>query len=282
MALRLCMPLALLLTAGVVTFAAFARAADSKAVLFARFQKGATVSYGIVEGDRIRALSGDIFGTWQKTDTSHALADVKLLAPTAPSKVLALAGNYRDHLGQTPVPEHPEIFFKSPTSVIPAGEKIVIPPGTADVHYEAEFVIVIGKRAKNVPAEKALDYVFGITCGNDVSARDWQKNDRQWWRATGSDTFGPCGPYVVSGINYDDLRMRLRQNGTQKQEHGVKDMIHGPAIIVSWISQHVTLEPGDLIFTGTSGKTQPIKAGDVVEVEIDGYCILKNAVEAAK
>ena len=256
-------------------------AKENGAIRFARFQVGPNVAYGIVEGERIESISGDPFGRWQKTGKAHALTEVQMLAPTVPTKVLAAAGNYRSHRGDTEEPAHPELFFMAPSSVIATGENIVIPPGTNDVHYEAEFVIVIGKRAKNVPQSEALDYILGVTCGNDVSARDWQKKDVQWWRAKASDTFAPCGPYIISGVNYDNLVMRLRQNGVEMQEHRVKDMIHGPAAMVSFVSKHMTLEPGDLIFTGTSGKTQQIHPGDTIEVEIDGMNILRNGVKAA-
>jgi 2-keto-4-pentenoate hydratase/2-oxohepta-3-ene-1,7-dioic acid hydratase in catechol pathway len=121
-----------------------------------------------------------------------------------------------------------------------------------------------------------------VTCGNDVSARDWQKGDLQWWRAKGSDTFGPCGPYIVSGLNYDDLLLTLRLNGEVKQKQRTSDLIHGVAAIVSWISRHVTLEPGDLIYTGTPGETTAMKPGDVVEVELEGVGVLRNGVEAAR
>ncbi len=248
---------------------------------FARFQAGGAASYGIVEGERIRRISGDLFGSWQKSDATFALKDVKILAPTTPSKVLAVARNYKSHLDQIPAPKTPEMFFKPPSALIGQGESIVIPPGTNDVHFEGELVIVIGQRAKNVPREKAQEYILGVTCGNDVSARDWQKGDIQWWRAKGSDTFAPCGPYIVSGINYDDLLLELRVNGQVKQHQRTKDLIHGTSAVVSWVSQHVTLEPGDLIYTGTPGQTSAIKPGDTVEVEIEGVGVLKNGVEAA-
>ena len=251
-------------------------------IRFVRFQVGPTVAYGTVEGNRIESISGDPFGPWQKTGKAYALKEVQVLSPTVPTKVLAAAGNYRNHLGSAKEPAHPELFFMAPSSVIATGENIVIPPGASNVHYEAEFVIVIGKRAKNVSQEEALNYILGVTSGNDVSARDWQKADRQWWRAKGSDTFAPCGPYIISGVNYDNLVMRLRQNGVEKQEHRVQDMIHGPAAMVSFVSKHITLEPGDLIFTGTSGKTQKIHPGDVIEVEIDGMNILRNGVQNAE
>lgn len=257
-------------------------AEQKEAVKYVRFQVGKTQAYGIVEGDRVRELSGDLYRTWSKTDKTHALADVKLLVPSRPSKVLALAGNYKSHLEGQPAPMNPEIFFKVPSCLIPTGANIVIPKGAGQVDFEGELVIVIGKRAKNVPVEKAMDYVFGVTCGNDVSARDWQKNDRSWWRAKGSDTFGPCGPYVVSGLDYGNLQLTTRVNGEVKQSQRTSDLIHNLPQIVSWISRHVTLEPGDLIFTGTPGKTAPIKPGDVIEVEIEGVGVLKNTVAGKK
>ena len=139
----------------------------------------------------------------------------------------------------------------------------------------------MGKRAKNVPESTAMDYVFGITCGNDISARDWQKNDIQWWRAKGSDTFGPCGPFIASGLDYGNLQMTLRLNDEVRQQTTTKNMIHNLAQAVSYISRQVTLEPGDLIYTGTPGQTQPMQIGDIVEVEIEGVGVLKNRIVAA-
>jgi 2-keto-4-pentenoate hydratase/2-oxohepta-3-ene-1,7-dioic acid hydratase in catechol pathway len=138
--------------------------------------------------------------------------------------------------------------------------------------------VVIGRRAKNVSEAEALSYVFGVTCGNDVSARDWQKNDVQWWRAKSCDTFGPVGPFIVTGLNYDDLRVQLRLNGKVLQDERTSQMIHNVSQIVSFSSRHLTLEPGDLIYTGTSGRTSAIKPGDKVEVELEGVGILTNSV----
>jgi len=249
---------------------------------YARFRIGNRVAYGVVEGDRIRRIRGDLFGQWEPTDTTYGLAQVQLLVPTRPSKVIATAGNYKSHLNEeAPVPEHPEFFFKVPSCLIACGEPIVIPPGTKRVDAEAELVIVIGKRAKNVAPEDALDYVLGVTCGNDVSARDWQQDDVQWWRAKGSDTFGPCGPFIVSGIAYDDLLLQCRVNGQVRQSQRTRDMIFGVAELVSFASRHVTLEPGDLIFTGTPGKTPTLHPGDAVDVELEGVGVLRNPVVAA-
>lgn len=261
------------------------QAADKKVARYARFQAGQTVAYGVIEGDKITQIEGDLFGTWKKTDKFHDLKSVKLLVPTQPTQILAMAGNYKSHIKNTPVPEKfqiPQAFFKSPSCLIPDGAEVVIPPGTKDVHYEAELVIVIGKMAKNVSEEKALDYVFGVTCGNDISARDWQKNDIQWWRAKGSDTFGPCGPVIVSGLNYDDLQVQMRLNGKVVQDQSSKDLIHNVSKTVSFLSQHITLHPGDLIYTGTPGETAAIKPGDLMEVDVAGVGVLKNKVAEAK
>ena len=251
-------------------------------VKYLRFKKGDTVAYGLVEGDMVRQLGGNLFGDWFKTDRLYPLKDVTPLVPTEPSTVLALAGNYRDHLGEKPLPPNPEGFFKVPSCLQRHEGEIVLPKTTEDVHYEAEVVVVIGKRARNVPKDKALQYVLGITCGNDVSARIWQANDVQWWRAKGSDTFGPCGPFIASGLDYGNLRLELRQNGEVRQKTTTRNMIHDIPTVISFLSQHITLEPGDLIFTGTPGKTQPLAAGDVVEVEIEGVGVLRNRVVAAE
>lgn len=269
--------LVLVLAAG-----ALAQGQEANAAKYARFQVGGKTTHGIVEGDRVRQIEGDLFGARKPTDKTFAISEVKLLAPTRPSKIIALAGNYKSHLADRPAPKNPECFFKPSSCLIGQGQTIVIPKGTDKVDHEGELVIVIGKRARKVPAAKAMDFVLGVTCGNDVSARDWQKNDVQWWRAKGCDTFGPCGPWIVSGIRYDDLLLTVRVNGEVRQKQRTSDLIFGVAALVSFISQHITLEPGDLIFTGTPGTTTAIKPGDVVEVEIEGIGVLKNPVAAAR
>jgi 2-keto-4-pentenoate hydratase/2-oxohepta-3-ene-1,7-dioic acid hydratase in catechol pathway len=257
-----------------------AMGAEKKPTKYVRFQVGDTVSYGVVEGDRVRQLSGDVFQQPTATDKTYALSEVKLLVPTVPTKILATAGNYKSHLaGQAAHPD-PQFFFKPPSCLLPDGENVVIPKGTQVVHPEGELVIVIGRRAKDVSADHALDYVLGVTCGNDVSARDWQKSDIQWWRAKGSDTFGPCGPLVASGIDYDNLQLQCRVNGQVRQEAHTSELVHGVAALVSYASKFVTLEPGDLIYTGTPGTTKDIKPGDVVEVELEGVGVLRNPVTA--
>jgi 2-keto-4-pentenoate hydratase/2-oxohepta-3-ene-1,7-dioic acid hydratase in catechol pathway len=279
---RLLAPLCALLLAG----AALAQAPEKKeSQKFCRFRTGKTTAYGLVEGDQVRQLEGNLFAKWSKTDKTYPLSEVRLLPPTTPSKVLAMAGNYKSHLKDAEIPEKfkiPQPFLKTPSCLIGNGRNVVIPKGTAEVHYEAEMVIVIGKRCRNVSKEDAPKYVFGVTCGNDISARDWQKNDVQWWRAKGSDTFGPCGPFIVTGLDYDNLMLQLRHNGKVVQKASTKDLIHDVATCVSFISQEMTLRPGDLIFTGTSGQTKAIHPGDVLEVELEGVGILRNKVVKEK
>jgi 2-keto-4-pentenoate hydratase/2-oxohepta-3-ene-1,7-dioic acid hydratase in catechol pathway len=246
-----------------------------------RFAHDAGVSYGILEGDRIVAIEGDLFSVPRRKDRSYPRDSVKLLAPVEPTKILAAALNYKSHLADRTPPEKPEFFFKPPSCVIADREAIVLPSGSSDVHYEAELVIVIGRRAKDVSPDQALKYVLGITCGNDVSARDWQDGDIQWWRAKGTDTFGPVGPVIASGLDYDNVAIEGRLNGEVKQKANSNDLLFGIAEMVSFASRHVTLEPGDLIFTGAPGTTTPLSAGDVFEVEIEGVGVLTNPVKKA-
>ncbi len=257
----------------------YAPAAEKEITKYVRFQVGDSASYGIVEGKQVRRIEGDLFGSWKPTNRTYALDQITLLAPSQPSKILAVAGNYKTHLGDQPPSADPEMFLKAPSCLIAHGDDIVIPKGSERVDHEAELVIVIGKRAKDVSKQRALEYVLGVTCGNDVSARDWQKKDVQWWRAKGSETFGPCGPFIVSGINYDDLLLQARVNGEVKQKERTSQMVHGVASLVSWASRHMTLEAGDLIFTGTPGVTTPLKPGDVVEIELEGVGVLRNQVK---
>lgn len=266
---------------------------ETTGVRYVRFRHDGKVAWGLVEGEKVRRLSGSPFEKYTKTDTLHSLDHIRILVPTRPTKVFALAGNYRDHLGDQEPPEIPQPFLKLPSCLQRHEGPIVLPPHTSDVHYEAEMVVVIGKRARNVSEEEALDHVLGVTCGNDISARIWQGGtaehkceecgrgldaDVQWWRAKASDTFGPCGPFILSGVDYQDLDMTLRLNGEVRQKTNTRNQIHGVAEVVSFISRHCTLEPGDLIFTGTPGKTKPLAPGDVVEVEIEGVGVLENRV----
>jgi 2-keto-4-pentenoate hydratase/2-oxohepta-3-ene-1,7-dioic acid hydratase in catechol pathway len=251
---------------------------SDKAVRYVRYEHRGKVSYGILDGDSIKEIRGNLLGSKQETGARVKLEAVKLLWPCEPTKVLAVGLNYKSHLGDRPAPEKPELFFKPLTSLQHPNGEIVIPPGAKNVHYEGEMVIVMGKRAHRVSVEKATDYILGYTCGNDVSERDWQRGDLQWWRAKGSDTFAPLGPAIVVGLDYKKSRLQTRVNGEVKQSQLLSDLLFDASRIVSFTSQYVTLEPGDVIYTGTPGATSAMKPGDLVEIEIDGIGILKNRV----
>ena len=250
-------------------------------IKYIRFETGGGAAYGILDGDLVRELRGGLFGGVSETGTTHPAGSVKLLPPCQPTKILAVGLNYRSHLRGRPEPGHPEIFYKPVSALIGPEECIRIPRDANNVHYEGELVAVIGRRAKNVSGEEAAGAIFGVTCGNDVSDRDWQsgeKKDLQWWRAKGSDTFAPLGPAIATGLDYGNLRLQTRLNGEVVQEQTTADLIFSLPAIVSWISGWVTLEPGDLIYTGTPGSTRKLNPGDVVEVDIEGIGVLRNGV----
>jgi 2-keto-4-pentenoate hydratase/2-oxohepta-3-ene-1,7-dioic acid hydratase in catechol pathway len=247
---------------------------------FVRYELNGKVAYGILADDTIRELEGDPFTDYSETGAEISLADAKLLVPTTPSKVLAVGLNYRSHLGSAPAPTNPEIFIKTPSCLLdPLGE-IVLPDGDDNVHAEGELVAIIKNRTKGATPEEAAANILGVTCGNDVSARTWQSDDLQWWRAKGSDTFGPLGPAIATGLDYDNLQLETRINGKVAQSQTTSDLIFPVATIISFISQAITLEPGDVVYTGTPGTTTALKAGDVVEIEIEGIGLLKNSVIA--
>ncbi|UCF21729.1 MAG: fumarylacetoacetate hydrolase family protein [Gemmatimonadota bacterium] len=248
---------------------------------YVRYARGDTIAYGVEEGATIRELDGDPFSGPRATGATVPISDVRLLAPCTPSKIIAVGLNYRSHLGGRPAPEYPGVFAKLPSAVIGPDEAIVIPEDAREVHYEGELVVAIGKRAKNVSMERARDCVFGVTAGNDVSERVWQRGDLQWVRAKASDTFAPIGPAIVSGLNYNDLLVQTRVNGEARQAERTRDMLFDVDTVVAYISRYVTLLPGDLIFTGTPGTTTALQPGDVVEVEVEGVGVLRNHVAAA-
>jgi 2-keto-4-pentenoate hydratase/2-oxohepta-3-ene-1,7-dioic acid hydratase in catechol pathway len=261
--------------------AAISLSAQSRPVRYVRYRIGQRTAYGILDGETIREIRGDLFGEHRESGARHKLSEVKLLCPCTPSKVLAVGLNYRSHLGQQTPPSKPELFFKPITCLTNPGDPILLPADAHNVHYEGELVVVIGRHAKNVTEAKARDVIFGVTCGNDVSERDWQKNDLQWWRAKGADTFGPLGPVIARGIDYGRLDLQTRLNGQVVQKQNTSDLLFDCHAIVSFASRYVTLEPGDVIYTGTPGTTRAMKPGDVVEVEISGIGTLRNPVAAA-
>jgi 2-keto-4-pentenoate hydratase/2-oxohepta-3-ene-1,7-dioic acid hydratase in catechol pathway len=249
---------------------------------YIRYRSGSTTGYAVLDGDTVRPFAGDLFGSRTETGETMKLAGVSLLAPCQPGKILAVGLNYKSHLGGRPQPSRPEIFYKAPTALQDPGGPIVTPRDATDLHYEGEIVVVIGKPVRNGTADAARDAIFGVTCGNDVSERNWQHGpgkDLQWWRAKGCDTFAPIGPAIVTGVDYGNLLLETRLNGESVQKQYTSDLIFDCPTIVSWISGWVTLLPGDIVFTGTPGSTRKMSPGDVVEVEIESIGVLRNPVE---
>ena len=264
-----------------------------KTVRYVRYSRplhsGSSIFYGILEGDSIQELRGDIFTHAEPTGTTVNLHDVKLLAPCTPINVAAVGRNYQSHIKAMaqmtdrtiPAAEFPGLFWKPSSCIIGTEEQIVVPPGANNVHYEAEMVLVMSKKTKNVSRADAANHIFGITAGNDVSERDWQKNDLSWFRAKGSDTFGVLGPCIVTGLNYNSLRVQSRVNGEVRQDGRTSELIFPVDVVVSYISQFATLYPGDVIYTGTPGTTKAMQPGDVVEVEVEGVGVIRNRIQRA-
>ena len=209
-----------------------------------------------------------------------APSEARIIAPCVPSKIIALGLNYRDHARELglPLPEEPLIFMKPPSAVIGPEEHILLPPESERVDYEAELAVVIGRKARRVKPEEAYDYILGYTCFNDVTARDLQQKDGQWTRAKSFDTFAPFGPWIETELDPSDLRVRSYLNRELKQDSSTRELVFSVPEIVSFVSNIMTLLPGDLIATGTPPGIGPLTAGDVIEVEIEGIGRLKNYV----
>ncbi|MCP4384816.1 MAG: fumarylacetoacetate hydrolase family protein [Hyphomicrobiales bacterium] len=260
---------------GLPLLAAPALAADP--VKYARYSDGGATAYGIVEGDVIHKLSGSPFEEPERTGQRISVDDVDLLPPTDASKVFAVGMNFASHFASAP-DAPPPLFLKLPTSLTGHQADIMVPPDAQNLHFEGELVIVIGERAKEVSVDDASHYIFGVTAGNDLTERSWQGRDLQWMRAKASDGFGPVGPYLVTGLDPNNLLLTTRLNDEIVQQESTANMIHSPARVVSYLSHYFTLEPGDLIFMGTPGRTRALADGDVVTVTVDGVGTLSNRI----
>jgi 2-keto-4-pentenoate hydratase/2-oxohepta-3-ene-1,7-dioic acid hydratase in catechol pathway len=238
----------------------------------------------LVEGDAVYALEGDLFGAFERGERIGSLSEVRLLAPCTPSKIVAVGLNYAAHAAEAhlDVPAEPLIFLKPPTTVIGPGDSIAYPPISQRVDYEAELAAVIGRRARNVSAGEALSCVLGYTCANDVTARDLQHQDGQWTRGKSFDTFCPLGPWIVTGLDPGDLSIEARVNGEAQQRSRTGDMIFPVGHLIHYIPQVMTLEPGDVVLTGTPAGVGPLQPGDRVEVEIEGIGTLENTMAPKK
>jgi 2-keto-4-pentenoate hydratase/2-oxohepta-3-ene-1,7-dioic acid hydratase in catechol pathway len=234
-----------------------------------------------VEGNWVRSLPQGPFAAPAPGEKVAELREVKLLAPCEPTKVVAVGLNYRSHaleLGAR-LPPSPLLFIKPSTTVIGPEQSILYPDMSERVDYEAELAVVIGKRASKVAPENAAAYILGYTCGNDVTARDLQSRDGQWTRSKGFDTFCPLGPWIVTDLPQpDNTNLYCRLNGAQKQAGNTSDLIFDIPTLVSFISRVMTLEPGDVLMTGTPSGIGPMTRGDAVEVEVQGIGVLRNVL----
>ena len=252
-----------------------------------RFQSGPKVAYGIIDQNTVTEVTGSPFENYARTSSTYPLSAVKLLVPVIPPTFYAAGINYREHVTEMAKrrgvePEFPpaaDVGYRANNALVATDESIVIPKDATElVQYEGELVAVIGKQCKRVSEDDALNYVFGYTIGNDVSERTWQRGDRTFWRGKNTDTFKPMGPWIVTGLNPDDLQVTIRLNGKEMFSYAVKDAIFSVRQFISRMSQYLTLYPGDVLWMGTDGATENMKDGDVVEIEVPGIGVLRNPV----
>lgn len=247
---------------------------------FCRYKYEENIAYGLVEADSVREISGSPFSSFSKTDTVLKLTSVDLLAPCEPTKIIAVGLNYIDHAHELgmPVPDNPIIFLKPISALIGDKADIIYPAHVTQLDYEAELAVVIGSRCRNVDRSGALCHVLGYTCANDVTARDLQRIDGQWTRAKSFDTFAPIGPWIETQLSPDDLRITMRYNGEIRQDSSTSNMIFDVPALVEFISSVMTLEPGDVIMTGTPPGVGSADKGAILTVEIEGIGVLSNTV----
>ena len=250
-----------------------------------RYKYGDKTSYGVLKEDELRPVSGSIYRKFQLEKKGIPIADVFLLPPVLPTKIVALGRNYRDHAVEMgkPVPEEPMIFLKPPTAVIGPNDIIVYPKMSKRVDYEGELAVIIKKKAKLLDDNDRIDdYILGYTCFNDVTARDLQRKDVQFTRGKSFDTFAPCGPCIVTDMDPSSLRIKTFLNGKLRQSGNTKNLIFPIPFLVKFISRVMTLNPGDIIATGTPAGIGPMAPGDRVDVQIEGIGVLSNKVMKIK
>jgi 2-keto-4-pentenoate hydratase/2-oxohepta-3-ene-1,7-dioic acid hydratase in catechol pathway len=259
---------------------------------FGRFEQQGRVFFGSVEGDQVTELDGSPFDSYSTTDKQYALSALKLLVPCMPANFYCAGLNYAAHIEwankraglNRKSPDKADVGYRSPNALIASGETIVVPADSpGPVQFEGELVAVIGKPARNLSEANALSCVLGYTLGNDLSERTWQKQDRTLWRAKNCDTFKPMGPFVVTGLDPMDLIVSVRVNGEQAAEYSTSKMLFSAQHFIAKITRYMTLHPGDVIWLGTDGATEPnLKDGDVVEICNDQIGVLRSPVRRAK
>jgi 2-keto-4-pentenoate hydratase/2-oxohepta-3-ene-1,7-dioic acid hydratase in catechol pathway len=256
-------------------------------VRIARYRAGDDVVFGRLEGDRLFRLTAAPWLGGVDAGRDDSARDAVWLAPVEPGKIVCVGLNYRAHVAESASvasrsepPDEPLLFLKPPSSVIGPGTPIRYPPGVTRLDPEAELGVVIGRRARRVPRSRALEHVAGLAAFNDVSARNLQRKDGQWTRAKGFDTFAPLGPWVTVGLDPQGLEVVCRVNGEVRQRGNTSDLLFPVDLLVSFISHVMTLEPGDVIATGTPSGVAPVQVGDQIEVEVEGVGVLRNPVAA--
>ncbi len=239
--------------------------------------------YGWLLDDKIGDIEGDLFGEFRRLDATTPLDEVKLLAPSQPSKILCVGRNYAAHAKEhdAELPKLPMIFYKPPSALLNPNDTIILPHQSQQVEHEAELVVVIRKRGRNIISEDAKEHILGYSIGNDVTARDLQRADPLWTRGKGFDTFAPFGPWIDTEFDPADAVVTCRVNGQMRQMASTRDMVFSVGTIIAFISSVMTLEPGDLIYTGTPAGVGVLSDEDVVEVDIEGLGVLSNPVRSA-
>lgn len=251
----------------------------------ARYRYRDQVSYGVVEQGQIEAIEGQLFASWHRTGRTLSLEQVELLPPVTPSKLICVGLNYASHAQESNIgqlPEEPVVFLCAPSALIGHQQTIRLSNDQQRIDYEAELAVVIGRQTRHVSADAASEYIFGYTCANDVSNRDLQKKDGQFARAKSYDTYKPLGPWIETACDPQNLSIRLWQNGVLKQSATTSRLLFSVNEIVSFLSSVMTLEPGDVILTGTPQGVGPLAEGDQIEIEIEGIGRLSNTVCLAK
>lgn len=245
-----------------------------------RFQLGEDIKYGVLNGNDVRVLEGDFYGEYDFTGEILTLPDVKLLSPCTPTKAVCIGLNYHDHAKEmkSELPAQPLLFIKPSSALNHPGGSIEYPPISQNLHFEAELAVVIGKQARKVTAAHAGEYILGYTCANDVTARDIQKGDGQWTRGKSFDTFLPLGPCIETDIDPTNISIKLFLNDELKQSSNTGNLIFRVPELIAFVTQAMTLYPGDVILTGTPSGVGPMQIGDTVTVELDGIGRLSNTV----
>jgi 2-keto-4-pentenoate hydratase/2-oxohepta-3-ene-1,7-dioic acid hydratase in catechol pathway len=250
---------------------------------FVRYQyQSVTPQWGWLYEDRIGLLEGDLFGEYRRREAEIPLEMVRLMAPVLPQKIICLGRNYAEHAREqgADLPETPLIFLKPPSAIIGPHEPIVLPPQSQQVEHEAELAVIMGRRGRWISPTQAWDYVLGYTIANDVTARDLQRRDGQWTRGKGFDTFCPLGPWIETEFDPADALITCRVNGEVRQMATTRDLLFDIPQLIAFISSVMTLEPGDVILTGTPAGVSALQAGDSVSIEIEGLGELRNPVRA--